>query len=95
MRSASRRPASPVAALALPELSTTAAARPSWRWMRLICTGAAATRLDVNTPVAATAAWSAVATMARSGAPDGLMPLANPPRSNPDGPRCTLMASAR
>ena len=54
MRSASRRPASPVAALALPELSTTAAARPSWRWMRLICTGAAATRLDVNTPVAAT-----------------------------------------
>ena len=45
MRSASARPGSPVAALALPELSTTAAARPSARCRRLTCTGAAATRL--------------------------------------------------
>ena len=83
MRSASARPCSPVAALALPELSTTAAARPSARCRRLICTGAAATRLVVNTPAAVTGAPSAVATIARSGAPDGLMPDASPPASNP------------
>ncbi len=60
--------------------------------MRLICTGAAATRLEVNTPVAATGAWSVVATIARSGAPDGLMPLARPPASNPDA-AVTLMTA--
>ena len=87
MRSASARPCSPVAALALPELSTTAAARPSARWRRLICTGAAATRLVVNTPAAATGARSTVATIARSGAPDALMPQASPPASNPVGDR--------
>ena len=57
----------PVAALALPELRTTAAARPSARWPRLICTGAAATRLLVNTPAAVTGAPSAVATMREVG----------------------------
>ena len=67
IRSASARPCSPVAALALPELRTTAAARPSARCRRLICTGAAATRLLVNTPAAVTGAPSTVATIARSG----------------------------
>ena len=54
MRRASARPASPVAALALPEFSTTAAARPSARWARVTCTGAAWARLVVNTPAAVT-----------------------------------------
>src|SRR5207248_667170 len=67
----------------LPELSTTAAARPSCRCSRLTCTGAAATRFDVKTPAAVTAAWSAVATSARSGAPDALMPHASPPAAKP------------
>ena len=48
--------APPVAALALPLESTTAAARPdvAARWARLTCTGAAAARLAVNTPAAGT-----------------------------------------
>ena len=91
MRSASRRPGSPVAALALPELRTTAAARPLARWRRLICTGAAATRLLVNTPAAETAARSEVAIIARSGFPEGLMPDASPPASKP-GTAVTLTA---
>ena len=52
--SATSRPGSPVAALALPELRTTAAAFPAARWRRLSWTGAAATRLVVNTPAAVT-----------------------------------------
>src|SRR5262245_35716159 len=83
MRSASARPVSPVAALALPELSTTAAARPSARWRRLICTGAAVARLVVKTPAALTGARFAVATSDRSGAPEALMPQAIPAASNP------------
>ena len=83
MRCASRRPGSPVAALALPELNTTAAAVPSARWRREICTGAAWARLVVNTPAAVTAARSSVATSARSAAPDGLIPHARPPATKP------------
>src|SRR3954452_4745112 len=83
MRRASVRPRSPVAALALPDDSTTAAARPSARWSRLICTGAAQARLVVNTPAAGTAVRSSVATIARSGAPDSLIPHAAPPATNP------------
>src|SRR5947199_68300 len=50
MRSASTLPRSPVAALALPLLSTTAAARPpvAAKWARETCTGAAVARFDVN-----------------------------------------------
>ena len=59
-RARRRGPASPVAALALPELSTTAAARPSRRWSRLTSTGAAGARLVVNTPAAVAGTWSAV-----------------------------------
>ncbi len=91
MRSASARPGSPVAALALPELRITAAARPSARCRRLICTGAAATRLLVNTPAAVTGAPSTVATIDRSGLPDSLMPDARPPALNP-GTDVTLTA---
>ncbi len=91
MRSASARPCSPVAALALPELRITAAARPSARWRRLICTGAAATRLLVNTPAAVTGAPSTVATIERSGSPDSLMPDARPPALKP-GTEVTLTA---
>ena len=83
MRSASDRPTTPVAALALPELSTTAAARRSPRCVRDTWTGAAATRLPVNTPAAVTGARSAVAIIDRSGAPAGVMPRARPPASNP------------
>ena len=69
-------PSSPVAALALPLLRTTAVAWPSVasRWCRLTTTGAAARRLVVNTPAAATGAPSAVATTARSGSPGSFTP---------------------
>ena len=55
---AARRPdpAPPSPRWRCPELRTTAAARPSARCRRLICTGAAATRLVVNTPAAVTGA---------------------------------------
>src|SRR6476659_4914028 len=39
--------------------------------------------LEVNTPAAVTGQWSTVATRARSGAPDGLIPDAIPAASNP------------
>src|SRR3954451_12827225 len=91
MRRASVRPRSPVAAFALPDDSTTAAARPSVRCSRLICTGAAQARLVVNTPAAGAAVRSSVATIARSGAPDSLMPHAAPPAANPFG-AVTLIA---
>src|SRR5581483_4316908 len=90
IRPASARPRSPVAALAFPELRTTAAARPSARWLRVTWTGAAVARFVVKTPAALTARRSLVATIARSGAPDALMPHASPPASNP-GTAVTLM----
>ena len=49
---ASAMPGLPVQALAEPELVTIAWATPSWIWARLTVTGAATTRLVVNTPAA-------------------------------------------
>ena len=49
----------------------------------LICTGAACARFVVNTPAATTGARSSVATIARSGAPDSLMPHASPAAHEP------------
>ena len=56
-RSAAAWPGAPVAALALPDVRMTPAARPpvAARWARLTWTGAAAARLLVNTPAAGTA----------------------------------------
>src|SRR5918998_4155882 len=87
IRSASSSPCLPVPALALPLLSTTAAARPrvAARWRLLTVTGAATTRFWVNTPAAATGAPSSVATSARSAAPSCLMPQATPAATNPAG----------
>ena len=69
---ASSRPWAPVQALALPELTTTARARPSARCSRDTSTGAAARRLCVNAPAAV--ASPSQASSARSGAPEALMP---------------------
>ncbi len=67
-RSAAAWPAAPVAALALPDVRMTPAARPpvAARWARLTWTGAAAARLLVNTPAAGPGSPSAVATTATS-----------------------------
>src|SRR5436190_21030758 len=95
MRTASRLPGSPVAALAFPEFNTTAAARPFPRCRREICTGAACARFVVNTPAAATATRSSVATIARSGAPVGLIPHASPPATNPGAAVTLTLARSR
>src|SRR5437016_11408004 len=50
---------------------------------RLIATGAAVARLDVKPPAAATGWRSAVATRARSSAPDSLMPQCTPLATKP------------
>ena len=63
-RRATARPGSPVAALALPELSTTARARPRAARSRLRATGAAPKRLVVKAP--ATTQASSATTRARS-----------------------------
>ena len=96
VRSAAPRPSEPVAALAHPLFSTTAAARPPFvaRWARQTCTGAAAKRLEVNVAAAATGRESSVATSARSRAPSGLMPLATPEATKPRGVR-TVTAPSR
>ena len=75
-RSTAARPPAPVAALALPDVRITPAARPpvAARWARLTWTGAAAARLVVNTPAAGTARPSDVATTATSGTSAALMP---------------------
>src|SRR3954452_6862114 len=104
MRSASSRPGSPVAALALPLLSTTADARPplASRCRLLTCTGAAVARLAVKTAAAGTGWPSAVATTARSGTPSALIPQCTPPATNPPGavtligsPSATPLSEAR
>ncbi len=94
--SASVLPAAPVAALALPLFRTTAAARPPVvaRCSRLTSTGGAVIRLEVNTPAAVTGEPSAVATMARSSAPDALIPQAIPAATKP-GTVVTLMGRPR
>src|SRR5215470_19298575 len=79
------KPGGPVQALAPPELSSTARTRPPPR--RTCCvhsTGAAFTRLAVNTAAAARDGPS-LTTTATSRAPDGLSPAATPAARNPRG----------
>src|SRR5690606_18787224 len=85
IRRACSRPEAPVAALALPLFRITAAARPpeAARCSRLTTTGAAVILLEVKTPAALTGRPSAVATRARSGAPDALTPHAPPAAAKP------------
>ena len=94
--SASALPAAPVAALALPLFRTTAAARPpvADRCSRHTRTGGAVILLEVNTPAAVTGDPSAVATIARSSAPEALTPQAMPAATNP-GTAVTLTGTAR
>src|SRR2546421_9061464 len=77
----------PVAQLALPLLTTIAAARPrvAARCALETCTGPAHARLRVNTPAADTGAWCAVETRARSGSCDVLMPQCAAEATNPSG----------
>ena len=81
---ASARPARPVQALAPPELSTTAASRPSATASRDHSTGAALNALLVNT-AAAWASGPLLTTRARSGRPDALMPAVTPAAVKPLG----------
>ncbi len=92
---AASRPGFPVAALALPDVRITPAARPAVvaRWARLTCTGAAAARLAVNTPAAGTARPSSVATTATSGTPPALIP-ADPPAATKPSAAVTLTGRA-
>ena len=96
INSASAMPAAPVAALALPLFSTTAAARPpvAARCSRVTRTGGAVILLEVNTPAAVTGEPSAVATIARSSAPEAFTPQAAPAARNP-GTAVTLTGTAR
>ena len=82
-----RGPGPPVAALALPDVRIDPGGTPRWRarWARLIWTGAAAARLEVNTPAAGTARPSAVATTATSSASFALMPAEPPAATKPLG----------
>ena len=80
---ASSRPAVPVQALAQPELVTTACAVPVCTCARLTVTGAATTRLVVNTPAAA--AGRSETSRARSALPLRFMPQALMPAANPFG----------
>ena len=77
------RPAVPVQALAEPELVTIARARPPWIWARLTVTGAATTRLVVNTPAAV--AGRSETSRVRSDLPLRFMPQAATPAANPAG----------
>ncbi len=83
MRRASARPPGPVQALALPLLTTTARTRPLPRRSiaRDTRTGAAATRLRVNTAAALAGCWHAI--IARSGAPLALIPARMAPLRKP------------
>src|SRR6059036_1808073 len=76
MRLASSSPRVPVQALAQPEFAITARISPAWRARisRSTSTGAACTRLVVNTPAAVHG--RSAASNARSGAPLGLSPHA-------------------
>ncbi len=84
VRWVSAKPAGPVHALAPPEFRTTARSRPSASTWRDQMTGAACTRLPVNTPAAVSdGPW--LTTTATSGRPDGLSPAATPAARNPPG----------
>ncbi|CAB5019942.1 unannotated protein [freshwater metagenome] len=72
-----------MAAFAFPEESTTPAASPSRRWLLLTITGAAVARFVVKTPAAGTGLRLLVTSIATSGLPLGLMPIAAPPASKP------------
>ena len=89
---ASSRPWAPVQALALPELTTTARARPSARCSRDTSTGAAARRLFVNAPAAV--ASPSQASSARSGAPEALIPQVTPAARKPSGKQTPVRSSA-
>ena len=65
VRLAVARPGSPVAALALPELRTTARAWPSATCSRLTTTGAAQKRLVVKVPAATQVSSAATSAMSR------------------------------
>src|SRR4051794_474851 len=83
VRSTLTSPQVPVAALALPALTTTARTRSEGTRARSHFTGAAQTRLVVNVPAAAHGP-SATKT-ARSNPPDGLIPARVAPARNPRG----------
>ena len=84
VRWVSRKPGEPVQALAPPELRITASTRPSLTTCRLQVTGAASTRLLVNT---AAAWWSgpSLTTRARSDRPLALSPAVTPAARKPWG----------
>jgi len=86
-RSAATTPAAPVAALALPDVRTTPAARPAVadRWALLTRTGAAAARLAVKTAAAAIGLPSSLPMKARSATPSALIPTAPRLRRTPPG----------
>ena len=85
------KPCGPVQALAPPEFRMTASTRPSLMTSRDQCTGAAATRLEVNTAAAAFPGPS-LTTRARSGLPEVLRPAVTPAARNPWG---TVMLMVR
>src|SRR6185369_3213336 len=80
----SAKPSGPVQAFAPPELRTTARSRPSATAWRVHWTGAACTRLVVNTAAAASDGPS-LTTSATSGRPDGFRPAATPAARKPFG----------
>ena len=82
VRCVSANPAGPVQALAPPELRTTARNRPSSAHCAVHRTGAALTRLVVNT---AAASWRgpSLTTRATSAFPEDLRPAATPAARNP------------
>ena len=86
----SAKPSGPVQAFAPPELSSTARTRPPLSTCCVHSTGAAFTRLAVNTPAAAREGPSLMTT-ATSRAPEGFSPAATPAARNPSG-AVTLMA---
>ena len=84
MTRASSNPDRPVQAFAPPEFRTTARSRPSATARRDHSTGAANTRLRVNTPAAANRG-PRLETTARSGRSPPLIPAATPAAANPAG----------
>ncbi len=86
----SAKPSGPVQAFAPAEFSSTARTRPPFSTCCVQRTGAAFTRLAVNTPAAAREGPSLITT-ATSRAPDGFSPAATPAARNPAG-AVTLIA---
>src|SRR5579871_5124598 len=78
--STARSPAAPVQALALPAWISTAAARPARSRRRETVTGAATTRLPVNTPAATTGRSAA---MSATSGPRALSPARTPAKRKP------------